>query len=87
MHQVLGVLLAAAFNVQQILAGGVIAGGAALTIGAASLLFQKPKPPAAGQPVPKKVNPLIAVLLSLVGLALVFAGVSWRLTASQPTGR
>src|SRR5690349_1968053 len=73
MQPFLASLFAQGFNVQQMLASGVIGGGAALTLGAVAQLIQKPKP-AEGKPVPKKLNPLVAVLLIVVGLALVFVG-------------
>jgi hypothetical protein len=87
MQQILASLLAEGFNVEQMLATGVIGGGAALMIGAVTQLIQKPKPSAKGQPVPKKMNPLVAVMLTLVGLALVFVGVVWRITSQQPSNR
>ncbi len=84
MAQLLPALFAAGFNVQQMLATGVIGGGAALMIAAVTQLIQKPKPPAEGQPVPKKLNPLVAVLLIFVGLAIVFVGAVWRFTSQEP---
>jgi hypothetical protein len=56
-------------------------------IAAAIQVFQKPKPPAEGQPVRKKLHPLVAVLLIAAGLALVIAGVVWRVASQEPNRR
>ncbi len=79
-----GTLLGAGFNIEQTLATGVIGAGGGLMIAAVSMLVQKPKPPAEGQPSPKKLNPLITLLLIPLGLGIVFAGVVWRQTSQQP---
>lgn len=82
MPNLFGVLVAA-FNVQQMLASGVIGGGAALAIAAVAQMFKKPKPPEEGQEEAKKLNPTIGVLLIIVGLALVVVGVIWRVNSQQ----
>jgi hypothetical protein len=87
MPSLVAALFAEGFNVQQMLATGVIGGGAALMVGAVAQLFAKPKPPAEGKPVPKKPSPLVLVLLLVLGLALVFVGVVWRITSQEPTRR
>jgi hypothetical protein len=81
MHQLFSNLFAAGFNVQQALATGVIGGGAALMISAVAQGFAKPKPPAEGQPAPKKLSPLVAGLAMFVGLGLVVVGVIWRINS------
>jgi hypothetical protein len=71
-------LFAAELNVQQMLATGVIGGGAALIVGVVAQFFQRPQPPAKGEPAPKKLSPLVALLLLAVGLGLVVGGAIWR---------
>jgi hypothetical protein len=87
MQEFFAVLFAAGFNVQQALATGVIGGGAGLLFGAIAPLVQKPKPSPEGRAVPKKFNPLTAFLMIVLGLALVFAGIAWRVASQDPARR
>lgn len=73
-----GPLFGAGFNIEQTLATGIPGGGVGLIISIVSRLFQKPKPLAEGQPAPKTLSPLIAVLLIALGLGFVFIGLVWR---------
>jgi hypothetical protein len=83
--------LFADFNFQQMLASGVIGGGAALLIGALVGLFRKPPQQpegpdtasTAGQ-VPGKLSPLVALALMALGLGLVVVGIIWRVNVTRP---
>jgi hypothetical protein len=74
-------LFAAGFNVQQMLATGVIGGGAGLMIAVIASLVQKPKPQTDDQPPAKKIHPLVAGVLILAGLVLVVVGIMWRVSS------
>ena len=76
----------AVFNIQQALASGMIGGGAAMIVAVIAQLVQKPKPPADDQPTPKRLSPLLAVLLIAIGLGIVVVGVIWR-ASSQNQGQ
>ena len=59
----------------------------AMGIATVAQLVQKPKRRRKGKPVPKKLHPLLAVLLIALGLALVIAGVMWRVASQEPARR
>jgi hypothetical protein len=84
----LAVLFADGFNVQQMLASGVIGGGIACTITAGTLLKQqmekrKQEAKETGQPVKLGDLYLKAFLMMVVGITVIIGGIAWRANATQ----